>query len=101
MRIGFAAGRGFTDAVREAEPIARAQGIQILADPVAVTLEVCKQTGQNISSMLQDVRHGRPTEIDSINGAIIKAARQLHIPVPVNEELVGKVKNIEKNYPVE
>ena len=90
-----------TDAVREAETIARARGIQILADPVAVTLEVCKQTGQNISSMLQDVRHGRPTEIDSINGAIIKAARELHIPVPVNEELVSKVKSIEKNYPVE
>ena len=90
-----------SDAVREAALVARARGIQIAADPVVVTMEVCKQTGLNISSMLQDVRSRRPTEIDSINGAIVTAARQLHIPVPVNEELVRKVKAIEKNYPVE
>ena len=90
-----------SDAVREAALVARARGIQIGADPVAVTMEVCKQTGLNISSMLQDVRSRRPTEIDSINGAIVNAARELHIPVPVNEELVRKVKAIEKNYPVE
>jgi 2-dehydropantoate 2-reductase len=90
-----------SDAVREAEIVARARSIQILADPVAVTLEVCKQTGANISSMLQDVRSGRPTEIDSINGAIVKAAKELHIPVPVNEELVSRVKEIEKNYSIE
>jgi 2-dehydropantoate 2-reductase len=51
--------------------------------------------------MLQDVRSGRPTEIDSINGAIVKAAKELHIPVPVNEELVSRVKEIEKNYSIE
>jgi 2-dehydropantoate 2-reductase len=51
--------------------------------------------------MLQDVRNRRPTEIDSINGAIVKAAKELDIPVPVNEELVRKVKEIEKNYFIE
>ena len=90
-----------SDAVREAAAVARARGIQIVADPVAVTLEVCIQTGLNISSMLQDVRYRRLTEIDSINGAIVNAARKLQIPVPVNEELVCKVKEIEKNYFVE
>ena len=90
-----------SDAVREAAAVARARGIQIVTDPVAVTLEVCIQTGLNISSMLQDVRNRRLTEIDSINGAIVNAARELQIPVPVNEELVRKVKEIEKNYPVE
>ena len=90
-----------SEAVREAAVVARARGIQIAADPVAMTMEVCQQTGLNISSMLQDVRSRRPTEIDSINGAIIKAARELQIPVPVNEELVRKVKAIEENYPVE
>ena len=89
-----------SDAVREAAAVARARGIQIVTDPVAVTSEVCKQTGLNISSMLQDVRNRRLTEIDSINGAIVNAARELQIPVPVNEELVRKVKEIEKNYPV-
>jgi len=90
-----------SDAVREAETVARARSIQVPSDPVAITLEVCKQTGANISSMLQDVRSGRPTEIDSINGAIVQAANELHIPVPVNEELVSRVKEIEKNYSIE
>ena len=87
-----------TDAVREAEVVARAQGIEILVDPVAVTLDVCRKTHNNISSMLQDVRNRRPTEIDSINGAVIKAAKELNIPVPVNKELVRQVKEIEKEY---
>jgi 2-dehydropantoate 2-reductase len=85
-------------AVREAEAVARAKGIAIAADPLTVTLEVCKQTGSNISSMLQDIRKKRLTEIDSINGAIVKAGRQLNIPVPVNEELVQQVKVMEKKY---
>jgi 2-dehydropantoate 2-reductase len=90
-----------SDAVREAEAVASGQKTKIFADPVAVTLEVCQKTCNNISSMLQDVRNRRPTEIDSINGAIVKAAKELDIPVPVNEELVRKVKEIEKNYFIE
>jgi 2-dehydropantoate 2-reductase len=35
--------------------------------------------------MLQDVSAGRPTEIDSINGAVARAGRQHGIAVPVNE----------------
>jgi 2-dehydropantoate 2-reductase len=86
------------DAVREAETVARARGIKTLTDPVAVTLEVCQKTSNNISSMLQDVRNRRPTEIDSINGAIVQIAKKLNIPVPVNDDLVHRVKKIEKDY---
>jgi 2-dehydropantoate 2-reductase len=48
--------------------------------------------------MLQDVNNKRPTEIDSINGAIIAAGRKLGIPTPVNDELVQNVKEIEQTY---
>jgi len=89
------------DAVKEAETVAREQGIKIFTDPLAMTLEVCQKTCNNISSMLQDVRNKRPTEINSINGAIVQAAKKLKIPVPVNEDLVRKVKEIEKDYFIE
>jgi 2-dehydropantoate 2-reductase len=85
-------------AVREATAVARALGIPIMGDPVVATLEVCRATAENISSMLQDVQQRRSTEIDAINGAIVEHGHRLLVPVPVNELLVRKVKEIEANY---
>jgi len=87
-----------TAAVREGEAVARALKIELLEDPLSTTLDVCRKTAQNISSMLQDVNNKRPTEIDSINGEIVAAARKLGIPTPVNDELIQKVKEIELAY---
>ncbi|MDZ7340486.1 MAG: 2-dehydropantoate 2-reductase [candidate division KSB1 bacterium] len=47
------------------------------------------------SSSLQSLERGKPTEIDVLNGYILKKARQYNIPVPVNQRLVALVKNIE------
>lgn len=85
-------------AVREAEQVARALKIPIDSDPVTTTLEVCAATGSNISSMLQDVRNHRRTEIDAINGAVVAVAEHLGIATPVNRELVRQVKAIEAGY---
>jgi len=85
-------------AVREGEAVARALGIELTGDPLATTLDICRKTEQNLSSMLQDVTSRRPTEIDSINGEIILAGRKLAIPTPVNDELFQKVKEIENSY---
>jgi 2-dehydropantoate 2-reductase len=87
-----------TAAVKEGETVARAMGIQVPDDPLAITLDVCRKTAENLSSMLQDTNNKRPTEIDSINGEIVAAGKKLGIPVPTNEELVQKVKEIEKAY---
>ena len=85
-------------AVKEGETVGRAMGVQIPDDPLAMTLGVCKITAQNISSMLQDINNKRLTEIDSINGEIVAAGKKLGIPVPVNEELVQKIKELEKTF---
>lgn len=85
-------------AVREAETVATAKGIRLYGEPTAAVVEVCRATAGNISSMLQDVRRCRMTEIDAINGALLHEARQLGIAAPVNEELVRQVKTIEKGY---
>ena len=47
--------------------------------------------------MLQHIEQGRRTEIDAINGAIVREAKKLGIAVPFNEALVAMVKGLEKS----
>lgn len=84
-------------AVREAEAVAKASGINLLFDdPVEATKKVCIATAQNRSSMLQDVEANRKTEIDFINGEIAIRAEKLGIVAPVNWTLWKLIKAIEK-----
>lgn len=58
---------------------------------------VARKTSMNTSSMLQDVLKRKKTEIDSINGYVIRLAKKHGIGVPVNETLYALVKSIEDN----
>jgi 2-dehydropantoate 2-reductase len=51
------------------------------------------------SSMWSDVSQGKPTEIEYINGAILKHAKQLNINCPANEKIMGLIRplNSDKN----
>jgi 2-dehydropantoate 2-reductase len=51
--------------------------------------------------MLQDVLKKKHTEIDFINGVIVRQAQELSIPCPVNALLVDLVKTIEASYALE
>lgn len=84
-------------AIAEAQRVAEAAGIEISAS-WHDALAVCRTTADNISSMLQDVRKKRKTEIDAINGEIARLAEQFGLPAPVNVELVRRVKEIESRY---
>ncbi len=86
-------------AVEEATLVAMAKGITITDDSVAMTINVCRATKDNLSSMLQDIRNGRRTEIEAINGAVIREGKALGIPTPINEELYKKVKALEASLP--
>lgn len=46
-----------------------------------------------IASMLQDIRNGRPCEIDSINGAIAEWAKRYGVSSPVNDQVVALIKS--------
>ncbi len=85
-----------SEAAIETAAVAHAKGIKLLyQDAVAATEEVCKSTAKNASSMLQDVRAGRRTEIDAINGIILREARALCMPAPVNSRLYEAVTRLQ------
>ncbi|MCF6093575.1 2-dehydropantoate 2-reductase [Microaerobacter geothermalis] len=50
--------------------------------------EICRNTFHNESSMLQDIRSGRKTEIEQINGVIVKKGKQYGVSTPANELMV-------------
>ncbi len=82
-------------AIREAVNVAATEGIDKNEKSVLeVIYSVAEMTSVNTSSMLQDVLNGRITEIDSINGYIIRLAKKHKIEVPVNEAIYGLVKSV-------
>ena len=88
------------EAVKEAMAVAEAKNIQLpYPDPLHRVMEVCEATAANISSMLQDVLKERETEVDAINGAIVREGEVYGIPTPVNLTLTSLVHAIQETYP--
>ena len=54
-------------------------------------------TAEHISSMLQDRRHGKPTEIDFLNGAVVRVAEQFGVLCVANKVIYHLVKMMEKS----
>ena len=87
------------DAVTEAVKVAKRKRIKLIYDdPLSKVESVCEATATNIASMLQDVLKQKRTEIDFINGVIVRQGKSLGIKTPVNEILVYLVKTIEQSY---
>lgn len=85
-----------TETAREAVAVARALGYDIDADErVSYIHELLERAGPTRASMLQDFEAGRRTEIDVINGAVVRAADENDVPVPLNRTFVALVKGWE------
>jgi 2-dehydropantoate 2-reductase len=84
------------ETAREAASVAQALGYPIEADErVETILALLQRAGPSKASMLQDFEAGRRTEIDVINGAVVKAAEEHGVPVPLNRSFVALVKGWE------
>jgi 2-dehydropantoate 2-reductase len=84
--------------VFEAAQVARRKGVHIEEDPIEKVRKAAEATRENRSSMGQDFDHRRRTEIDAINGAVVREAQALGIPVPFNQAVTDLVKAIEKSF---
>ncbi|MCB2088722.1 MAG: 2-dehydropantoate 2-reductase [Sphingomonadaceae bacterium] len=79
--------------VEEGVAAARANGVMVNAEPIhALTLVSMTDHANHEASMLQDVKHGRPTEVDAINGAIVRAGEPAGSPCPVTKTLWRPIK---------
>lgn len=83
------------ETVREGVQVARRLGVALTRNPVDVLWETVKATAENYNSMLQDVRRGRRTEIDYINGAVARLGGETGVPTPLNRLLTGLIKGLE------
>ncbi len=78
--------------------VAKQEGIALTFDALhARVKEVIRLTAANYSSMYQDLKHGRKTEIDYINGYLQQRAEQYGLSLPINSELVAQIKALESN----
>jgi 2-dehydropantoate 2-reductase len=84
--------------VFEAVEVARGKGIHLEQDPIEKVQKVAEATKENRSSMGQDFDRRQKTEIDAINGAVVREAHPLGIPVPFNQTVTDLVKAIEKSF---
>ncbi|WP_199027730.1 ketopantoate reductase family protein [Ralstonia sp. ASV6] len=82
--------------VEEVLAVARASGVNVDAIKVSENVRhaIVAHRGHK-PSMLQDVLAGRPTEIESINGAVVVAARRHGVRVPHTETLMQLVRLVQ------
>ncbi|MFO7796847.1 MAG: ketopantoate reductase family protein [Promethearchaeati archaeon] len=86
------------EGINEAIMIARLKKIKLTdKDFVKLCFNVAKKTKNNINSMLQDIMKGKRTEIDFMNGRILKYAQEFEVDVPINRVLTILIKGLENS----
>jgi 2-dehydropantoate 2-reductase len=91
-------GQLFNDLIVEGEMVARALGIELHGDPRALVDKGANAPGKHRASMLQDVLAKRPTEVDFMNGAIVKWGEKTGVPTPLNKAIWELVKGLEHGW---
>lgn len=88
-------------AMEEAALVAAAEGIPLSeADKREILAPLVSPdgTGASKSSLCADLLNERPTEIDTIAGAVVRLGQAHAIPTPINQTLVAVIKGKEAHY---
>ncbi len=84
------------DLIREASEVGRRKGVRLPSgDAARRAEEVLRLTADNTNSLLQDLRRGRRTEIDALNGMVVEEGKAQGLETPVNRALWGMVRTLE------
>jgi 2-dehydropantoate 2-reductase len=86
--------------VDEGKAVAAAQGIELDADPEELIDHAARPDVAygHKASMLQDVEARRQTEVDYLNGGIVRFGREHGVPTPLNEAVVALIKGMEHSW---
>src|SRR5256885_3877784 len=86
--------------VDEGKAVAAARGIELDADPEELIDHAARPdvAYDHKASMLQDVEARRQTEIDYLNGGIVRFGHEQRVPAPLNETILALVKGLEASW---
>ncbi len=84
--------------VDEGKAVAAAAGIELREDPWEMNVLATRRGSTHYPSMLEDIEAGRPTEIETITGALVREGERLGVPVPLHSALYRLVKAREDSY---
>ena len=91
-------GRLVRDLVDEGKAVAAAAGVELHDDPWEMNVLATRRGFAHSPSMLEDVEAERPTEVELINGALVRAAEQHGVAVPLQTALYRLVRAREASY---
>jgi 2-dehydropantoate 2-reductase len=84
--------------IEEGMAVARAAGVRLPeVSMVETVLEISETMANATSSTAQDLARGKLTEIDSLNGYLVRRGAELGVPTPVNQTLHALVKLLEES----
>lgn len=84
-----------TDVVFECVAVARACGVSIPDPDLEVVFGIARAMPNQLSSTAQDMAQRKPTEIDYLNGYVVRKGQEFGIPTPANRALYVMVKLLE------
>ena len=76
----------------ESVSIANSNGINFNDNPLDLAEEIIEKTADNFCSMLQDIKKGRKTEINEINGILYEMGKKQNVKARLNLEYLKKIK---------
>lgn len=92
-------GRGIRDVMRdvveETLAVAKASGVTLAPDMLVRTYKIAEAMPTQYSSTAQDLARGKPTEIDHLNGFVVRRGEALGVPTPANRALYALVRLLE------
>jgi 2-dehydropantoate 2-reductase len=84
--------------VDEGKRVAAAAGVELHDDPWEMNVLATKRGSAHYPSMLEDVEARRPTEVELINGALVREAARCGVDAPLHTALYRLVKAREASY---
>jgi 2-dehydropantoate 2-reductase len=86
--------------VDEGKAVAAAQGIELDADPEELIDYAARRevAYEHKASMLQDVEARRESEIDFLNGGVVRFGGETGVPTPLNQAVVALIKGMEASW---
>jgi len=93
-----ATGELFEALIQEGEAVAKAMGVELHGDPRELVAKGANAPGKHKASMLQDALASRTTEVDFMNGAIVKWGEKYGVPTPLNKAMWALIKGLEHGW---